>query len=375
MKWFRFYHEFMDDPKVAMMGDSDQLLWVKALCLASESKQRGYILLADDEICWRLRITLQVWKHAIDKFRAKGMIEHCTDGYRIVNWDSRQFESDSSAKRVAKHRSSKAELKNCNVTSKECNVTSTVTETRKHRFSSVTETPPDTDTDTEPDPDPDPKISLSPKGSLSQGLEQPNSRERETGASALSTAEQPAASRATATIAPETKPNPGRSQTSNGQGQCSAAPPPEIFELNQWANFRAPGNHPRFWDSVLRRTQRFKNRPESPECAAEKWIQRQGYLLWREFEKANGLMTTHYHCEIDCPENLQWYLENPVLDLAEDIAEVEANWRRLNLKNNDDRWINWLEKVDSDQEPAYGFRNLPDSILRKLADDLRKTPC
>jgi hypothetical protein len=41
MKWFRFYHEFVDDPKIAMMSDSDQLLWVKALCLASESEDRG----------------------------------------------------------------------------------------------------------------------------------------------------------------------------------------------------------------------------------------------------------------------------------------------------------------------------------------------
>lgn len=90
MKWFRFYSEFVDDPKVAMMSDSDQLLWVKALCLASESPCRGTILLSDDEIIWKLRISLEVWKHAIDKFRAKGMIEHCEGGYRIINWNKRQ---------------------------------------------------------------------------------------------------------------------------------------------------------------------------------------------------------------------------------------------------------------------------------------------
>jgi hypothetical protein len=110
MKWFRFYHEFMDDPKIAMMSDSDQLLWVKALCLASDSTIRGIILLTDEEICWKLRITVETWKHAIDKFRAKGMIQHNTDGpgYVISNWDKRQFESDSSAERVRKHRAAKA---------------------------------------------------------------------------------------------------------------------------------------------------------------------------------------------------------------------------------------------------------------------------
>lgn len=110
MKWFRFYQEFMDDPKIAMMSDSDQLLWVKALCLASDSTIRGIILLTDEEICWKLRITVETWKHAIDKFRAKGMIQHNTDGpgYVISNWDKRQFESDSSAERVRKHRAAKA---------------------------------------------------------------------------------------------------------------------------------------------------------------------------------------------------------------------------------------------------------------------------
>lgn len=109
MKWFRLYHEFVDDPKIAMMSDSDQLLWVKALCLASDSSVRGMILLSDEEICWKLRCTVETWKHAIDKFRAKGMIEHNTDGpgYTVVNWDKRQFESDSSAERVRKHRAAK----------------------------------------------------------------------------------------------------------------------------------------------------------------------------------------------------------------------------------------------------------------------------
>jgi hypothetical protein len=88
MKWFRFYSEFVDDPKIAMMSDSDQLLWVKALCLASEGENRGEINLTDEEICWKLRITVETWRHAIDKFRAKGMIEHQEKGgYKISNWE------------------------------------------------------------------------------------------------------------------------------------------------------------------------------------------------------------------------------------------------------------------------------------------------
>lgn len=92
----------MDDPKIAMMSDSDQLLWVKALCLASESSKRGLIGLTDEEIAWKLRITVETWRHAVDKFRAKGMLEHCKGGYLICNWGKRQFESDDVTKRTAK---------------------------------------------------------------------------------------------------------------------------------------------------------------------------------------------------------------------------------------------------------------------------------
>lgn len=156
MKWFRFYSEFIDDPKIAMMSDSDQLLWVKALCLANDEKQRGCILLSDEEICWKLRISIEQWKHAIDKFRAKGMIDHIDGGYKIKNWDKRQFESDSSAKRVAKHRAKKASKKAQRKAPK-------VTETEGLQPCNVTVTPPDTDTDTDTEREKDPDRNTEPE--------------------------------------------------------------------------------------------------------------------------------------------------------------------------------------------------------------------
>jgi len=147
MKWFRFYAEFVDDPKIAMMSDTDQLLWVKALCLANDEKKRGFIALSDDEICWKLRCNSEVWKHAVDKFRAKGMLEHSESGYKITNWDSRQFESDNSTARVKSCRQRKKATKEESETFQKqpCNVT----ETFQKQPCNVTETPPDTDTDTE----------------------------------------------------------------------------------------------------------------------------------------------------------------------------------------------------------------------------------
>jgi len=149
MKWFRLYHEFVDDPKIAMMSDSDQLLWIKALCLASDSRVRGAILLSDEEICWKLRCTSETWKHAIDKFRAKGMIEHNLNGagYVITNWDKRQFESDCSAERVRSYRAKRMSKPEQDPTAMDREVTVTTVK----RLCNVTETPSDTDTDTNTD--------------------------------------------------------------------------------------------------------------------------------------------------------------------------------------------------------------------------------
>ncbi|MGD1852792.1 MAG: phage replisome organizer N-terminal domain-containing protein [Leptolyngbyaceae cyanobacterium] len=175
MKWFRFYHEFMDDPKIAMMSDSDQLLWVKALCLASDNeKRRGYIDLADEEICWKLRISTEQWKHAIDKFRAKGMLEHAEGGYKIVNWDKRQFNSDSSAERVAKHREKKVKKSAQKRAKKLQKQSAEVTVTEQLQACNVTVTPPDTDTDTDTDQEKEINSSQNPASPSGNTSEQKN---------------------------------------------------------------------------------------------------------------------------------------------------------------------------------------------------------
>ena len=160
MQWFRFYHEFIDDTKVMMMSDSDQLLWVKTLCLASASKERGAILMTDEEVCFKLRISLEQWKHAIDKFRAKGMIEHCKSGYKITKWEGRQYKAPSDFPEATKARKRKQrakekaiEAENMSRVSRDIFVTSRVTS--RH-------------TDTDTDPDTEKEISKTLKHTLSK---------------------------------------------------------------------------------------------------------------------------------------------------------------------------------------------------------------
>jgi N-terminal phage replisome organiser (Phage_rep_org_N) len=149
MKWFRLYHDMIDDPKIAMMSESEQLLWVRILCLASMSEARGVIMLSDDEIAFRLRISIESWKTAKDKFRCKGLVDPvATDMLRISGWDDRQFESDSSTARVAAHRAKKK------------GADGNVTATLQPSYSNVgcnADVTRVTASDTDPDSDPDPK--------------------------------------------------------------------------------------------------------------------------------------------------------------------------------------------------------------------------
>jgi hypothetical protein len=75
------------------------------------------------------------------------MIEHSETGYKVINWDSRQFESDNSTARVkACRQRKKATIEKSETFQKQpCNVI----ETFQKQPCNVIETPPDTDTDPE----------------------------------------------------------------------------------------------------------------------------------------------------------------------------------------------------------------------------------
>ena len=117
-QWFRMYAEFATYPKVQMMSESYQRRFVMLLCI----RCNGDVTLQDEEVAFQLRISNEEWAETKAVFVAKELID--SDNSPLA-WDRRQFVSDSSAARVAKHREKKKTA---------CN---------------VTVTPPDTDTDTE----------------------------------------------------------------------------------------------------------------------------------------------------------------------------------------------------------------------------------
>lgn len=125
MNWFRMYHEFSTDPKIQMMSEVMQRRIVMLFCLRCNNN----VTLHDQEIAFQLRISNEEWAATKAIFIEKKFIDECNN---ILNWDKRQYLSDSSAERVRRHRESKKEPKKDDVTT--CN---------------VTVTPPDTDTDTD----------------------------------------------------------------------------------------------------------------------------------------------------------------------------------------------------------------------------------
>lgn len=109
-QWFRLYGEFAHDPKVQMLTEVDQRRLIMLFCL----RCNGDVTLQDEQVTFQLRISDDEWSKSKTTFIAKGFINSDNE---VLNWDKRQYISDSSAERVAKFRSKKStDVTSCNVT-------------------------------------------------------------------------------------------------------------------------------------------------------------------------------------------------------------------------------------------------------------------
>lgn len=97
-QWFRLYAEFATDPKVQMMSESMQRRYIMLLCMRCSN---SLVTLQDEEVAFQLRITAEELTETKALFIKKGFI---TSTWDLPNWEKRQFASDTSAARVAKHR-------------------------------------------------------------------------------------------------------------------------------------------------------------------------------------------------------------------------------------------------------------------------------
>ena len=101
--WFRMYSEFVSDPKVQMLSEAMQRRYVMLMCLRCSN---ALVTLHETEIAFALRISDEELALTKALFISKKFID---SEWNLVNWEKRQFSSDSSAVRVAEHRKRKKE--------------------------------------------------------------------------------------------------------------------------------------------------------------------------------------------------------------------------------------------------------------------------
>jgi len=119
MRWFRFYDDAINDPKILKLSDKLFRFWTGILCVAS--KNDGRIPLLED-VALMLRMKPEKAAELFEELVTAGLIDINETGACPHNWSGRQFKSDVSTERVKRFRNGRR---------------------------NVSVTPPDTESDTE----------------------------------------------------------------------------------------------------------------------------------------------------------------------------------------------------------------------------------
>lgn len=103
MKWFRFYSDALDDPKVQRLPAELFKHWINLLCLANDGEPRGELPCVDD-IAFRLRVDDDTAIQILRDLTERGLIDDDSETLQPHNWDERQRQSDNVTERVRRHR-------------------------------------------------------------------------------------------------------------------------------------------------------------------------------------------------------------------------------------------------------------------------------
>lgn len=107
-RWFRFYDDAINDPKILKLSDKLHRIWIGILCVAS--KNDGQLPPIYD-IALMIRMKPEKLGDAIRSLIDAGLIDEEGSILSPHNWDKRQFKSDVSNERVKRYRE-----RQCNVT-------------------------------------------------------------------------------------------------------------------------------------------------------------------------------------------------------------------------------------------------------------------
>ena len=104
MKWFRLYTEIIDDPKLQKLSDSEFRDFIYMMCLACETEKDGLIPHSKEDIAWRLRRDVTSLCDALVTLEKQHIVNDNGEGIRFLNWEKRQYKSDTSAERTKRWR-------------------------------------------------------------------------------------------------------------------------------------------------------------------------------------------------------------------------------------------------------------------------------
>ncbi len=109
MKWFRFYSEVVNDPKVQRLPGDLFKFWVNLLCMANNADDRGNLPASADDIAWALRLDPDACKANLHTLQGQGLLDWQDDNkcYQPHNWEERQRPSDDGAERLRNWRQKK----------------------------------------------------------------------------------------------------------------------------------------------------------------------------------------------------------------------------------------------------------------------------
>jgi IS1 family transposase len=100
-RWFRFYDDVVNDPKVQRLDPKLFKSWVNILCLAS--KNDGWVPHIDD-VMFHLRLSEAEAGRVTDALVSSGLLDEFDGRFTPHNWKERQFKSDVSTERVKRFR-------------------------------------------------------------------------------------------------------------------------------------------------------------------------------------------------------------------------------------------------------------------------------
>ncbi len=113
--WFRLYDEVLHDRKITRVAKVTEKrralvlgVWVGLLALANDSPERGRLLLAGrvpltvQDIALEIDVDAAILKEMMDEMLRLDMLYVEAFVYAVSQWESRQFESDSSTESVSR---------------------------------------------------------------------------------------------------------------------------------------------------------------------------------------------------------------------------------------------------------------------------------